>query len=247
MLLTAVFTGPVVRAETIEVANTDSIVTESLELYDEFEDEFELESSATQVFDPLRRYNLFVFRVNRWMYLWVIRPVAKGYACLLPEEVRVPIGRALRNLRTPASAVNALFQLEFKKAGTELGRFLINSTVGILGLFDPAGEHLKWYPAKEDFGLTLGRYGVGSGFPIMLPFRGPSNLRDSIVLVPQLLLNPFTYIQNGVFSISVGVANVFNTVSLEYEMIDSLYEEALDPYTFFRDAYQQNRGKRIQE
>jgi len=255
ILLAGVIAAPVIRAETIEVANGDSTVADSLEQHeefddefdDEFEDEFKSGSSSSQAFDPLRRYNLFMFRINDWMYLWIIRPVAKGYACLLPEGVRVPVGRALRNLRTPVSAVNALLQLEFKKAGTELGRFLINSTVGILGLFDPAASQLKWYPANEDFGLTLGHYGMGSGFPIVLPFLGPSNLRDSIALVPNLLLNPFSYIRNVIFSISVGVADVFNAVSLEYEMIDSLKAEALDPYTFFRDAYQQNRDNRIQE
>jgi phospholipid-binding lipoprotein MlaA len=251
LLLVGAIAIPMTGAETIEEDSSETGGVESSEQHqyfdDEFDDEFESGSSGGQVFDPLRRYNLFMFRINDWMYVWIIRPVAKGYACLLPERVRVPIGRALRNLRAPVSAVNAVLQFEFKKAGTELGRFLINSTIGILGLFDSAAKHLKWYPANEDFGLTLGHYGIGSGFPLVLPFLEPSNLRDSIALIPNLLLNPFSYIRNVIFSISVGVADVFNTVSLEYEMIDNLRREALDPYSFFRDAHQQNRDKRIQE
>lgn len=233
---------------------TAGAVLEEVDEFVDFEDfeevgdeDSDAAESSGDVSDPLQAYNVFMYRFNDWLYVWILRPVAKAYAWVLPERVRVSIGRALQNLRTPVSFVNAVLQLEFRKAGRELGRFVINSTVGLLGFFDPAAKYLKWYPANEDFGLTLGHYGVGDGFPLVLPFLGPSNPRDSIALVPQLLLNPLTYVRNISLSLGVGAADLFNTLSLSYELLDEPRENALDPYTYFRDAYKQNRDKRIKD
>ncbi|MBI4248729.1 MAG: VacJ family lipoprotein [Elusimicrobia bacterium] len=205
------------------------------------------EGPAKKVFDPLSGYNRFMFHFNDKAYLWVWKPSAKVYAKAVPESARVAITRAFDNCAFPARFGNSLFQLKFKKAGTELGRFLVNSTAGIGGLFDPADKLLGWRRGDEDFGQTLGAYRVGEGFPIVLPLLGPSNLRDALGIIPDFLMNPISYFLSTETGVGIRTGDIFNRSSLHLEEYESFKKDALDPYTFFREAYQQNRQKRIQE
>ncbi len=214
--------------------------------FDEFDDFGDEE--AEEVYDPLSGFNRVMFTFNDKVYLWVWNPVAKGWRFIVPQPARVAVDRAFKNLLTPPRLINSLLQLEFGKAGTEFGRLLVNSTLGIGGLFDPADAWFGWRaPSPEDFGQTLATYGVGTGFPLVLPFLGPSNLRDGFGLIPDGFMNPVFYFTEGYEGTAIWVGDSLNRTSLHIGEYESLKADALDPYTLFRDAYQQNRLKKIEE
>ena len=200
-----------------------------------------------RAFDPLRGYNRLAFKFNDKFYFWVAKPLTKGYGFVVPKPARASVSRAFHNLHFPLRLVNNLLQLKFRKAGTETGRFLINSTAGIGGLFDPAEKWVGWRPADEDFGQTFGHYGVGDGFPIVLPLLGQTNLRDGLGVIPSFLLNPVWYVADFKTNFAVTSGEQFNFVSLHIGEYESIKKDALDPYTFIRDAYKQNREKKIRE
>ena len=214
--------------------------------FDEFEDEFGVEE-AKDVFDPLSGYNRLMTGFNDKAYFWVVKPVARGYRYIVPEPARLSVGRFFNNLLFPVRFVNNLLQLKFKGAGVELSRFCVNSTVGILGLADPAKEWLELEPYPEDFGQTLGFYGVGGGFHIVLPFLGPSNARDLVSMVPDYLVNPVQIIETDLDEFAVRSYDIMNDTSLHIGEYESLRNDALDLYTFLRDAYEQNRKKKIED
>lgn len=221
---------------------------EDAEEFDEFGDEFGDEVEDDEVFDPLSGFNRGIYHFNDKFYFWVWRPAAKGYRFIVPEPVRVAIDRAHKNFRTPIRFANSLFQLKFKKAGSELGRLIVNSTIGIGGLFDPADAFFDWRPpGPEDFGQTLAYYGVGDGFPIVLPFLGPSNLRDGLGMIPDSFSHPIVYFVPVWVTVSIVADDKFNYSSLHLGEYESFKNDALDPYTFFRDIYKQNREKKIAE
>jgi len=223
---------------------------------DEFADEFDENESLDDIFDPLESYNRFMTAFNDTLFDYVLDPIVlRGYNFIFPESVRVSINNFFNNLYYPVSLVNNLLQLKFEAAGIETGRFIVNSTFGFAGLFDPAREGLGLEPHKEDLGQTLGYYGVGSGFPIVLPFFGPSNLRDLTGDLLDFYVNP-TYFVNGrsynlvhntTESWGVTVYKEFNKISLYAKEYKQLRKDALDLYPFMRDAYEQNRNKLISE
>jgi phospholipid-binding lipoprotein MlaA len=218
-------------------------------------DEFGTQEEAVSkpVFDPLRGYNRVMFKFNDKMYYWVLKPVSKGYGKVVPEPVRLSFKRFFHNIRFPIRFVNNILQIKMKGSGRELARFVTNSTLGLLGFFDPARAWWGIEPSEEDFGQTLGHYGVGGGFPIVLPFLGPSNLRDALSLYPDYYLDPIAYTPHDekVFFnttyIAVGAAQIINDTSLRLGTYENIKKNALDPYTFVRDAYKQNRDKKIKE
>lgn len=215
--------------------------------FDEFEGAVSTKA-APAVFDPIRGYNRAVFVFNDKFYFWLAKPIAKGYAFILPKTVRVGINRGYHNFRFPMRFANCILQFKAKKAGKELGRFVVNSTLGIGGLFDPADKWFKWRrPGDEDFGQTLAFYGVGDGFPLVLPLLGQSNLRDTVGLAPGYLVNPLHYLADWETNVAVGTGEELNYISLHLGDYESIKKDALDPYSFIRDAYKQNRDKKIKE
>jgi len=229
--------------------STDKLALEKESLEDEFSDEFDTEEK--EVFDPLENYNRWMTSVNDTFYLQVFNPISKGYAYVIPKPARIGVSNALDNLKFPLRFTNNLLQFKFDSGMKELGRFMINSTVGILGLIDVA-QMGGVEPQKEDFGQTLGYYGVGSGFHVVLPFLGPSNLRDAIGLSVDGLVSPLS---NGSIPYqipknlaqSVGTSALYytNKNSLNLGKYENLKKDALDQYTFFRDSYEQMRTKEI--
>lgn len=216
------------------------------EFDDEFEDEF-ADKEALRPSDPLRPYNRFMFSVNDRLYFWVMKPVAVGYSKVVPERGRIAISRFFKNITFPIRFVNNVLQLKFKNAGVECARFGVNTTVGVLGLGDPARSRLGLTPRREDFGQTLGHYGVGSGFHLVLPVLGPSNLRDAVGRVPDCFLNPINYVDPIEAAVMINAYGKENYTSLHIGEYESLKRDALDPYTFIRDAYEQNREKAVRE
>ena len=210
------------------------------------EDEFD-ENESTQVFDPLSGYNRFMTGVNDKIYFYILKPTAQGYRYVVPEGGRLAVNHFFRNLLMPVRFTNNLLQLKPKEAGVELTRFVVNTTLGFFGFFDPAGEsfHLQAYP--EDFGQTLGHYGVGSGFHVVLPLLGPSNLRDTVGLVPDHFLNPINYLEDSETRIALRAYDQVNRTSLHIGEYESLKKDAVDFYIFLRDGYEQRRNKLIEE
>lgn len=216
------------------------------------EEDFDLEAefaaeSETEIFDPLSGYNRFMTQVNDRLYFWLLKPVAKGYGAVVPEGGRLGIGRFFKNLMMPVRFVNNLLQLKFKRAGTELTRFTLNTTAGVLGFGDPAKKWFALEAYPEDFGQTLGHYGVGGGFHIVLPVLGPSNLRDTVGLVPDYYLTPVGYLDEWEAELAVRSFDEVNHTSLHIGEYESLKKDAIDLYTFLRDAYEQSREKRVEE
>ncbi len=214
--------------------------------FDEFEEEFG-SVGVNPVFDPLSSYNRVVTRFNNGFFDWVLQPVAKGYAFVLPKSGRVAVNRFFKNLFFPIRFANNFLQLKYDKAAIETGRFIVNTTVGLLGFFDPADAWLKLKPHPEDFGQTLGFYGVGSGFHIVVPFLGPSNLRDLVGTIPDVYAVPLTYLDPVEAAYALETYRRLNDASLRLGEYESLRKDALDLYTFLRDAYERNREAEIKE
>ncbi|MGI9302932.1 MAG: MlaA family lipoprotein [Gammaproteobacteria bacterium] len=196
--------------------------------------------------DPLEAFNRGMFWFNDKLYSYALKPVAKVYR-VVPEPARVSVSNFFSNLTSPISIVNATLQLKFKDAGVQLGRLVINSTLGIGGLFDPARSEFNLREKDEDFGQTMGRYGVGSGFYLVLPFVGPTSARDAVGSVADGFANPIVYLAEGDAAVIVGARTFrsINSLSLDKDTYESIKAEQLDPYLFVRDAYLQNRAANV--
>lgn len=205
------------------------------------------EPPPATVADPLEPVNRALFAFNDKAYFWVLKPVAQGYRAVVPQDVRVAVRNFFSNLGTPARFANNLLQGKLKGAGTELLRFLLNSTVGMAGLFDPAetGYHIR--KRDEDLGQTLGRYGLGQGFYIVWPILGPSTGRDTVGLAGDSFLDPVNYLRDQWAAVGVKAFKSENEVSLSIGDYEDLKKSSLDPYAAVRDAYVQNRAKKVRE
>jgi phospholipid-binding lipoprotein MlaA len=215
--------------------------------YYEWADDLEEEESAPQIRDPLERFNRGVFVFNDFFYFKALKPVARGYRFIVPEPARIGVKNFFYNLGFPVRFVNYILQIKFQRAGQDTCRFILNSTAGILGFFNPA-QRCPWLnQPPEDTGQTLGTWSIGNGFYIVWPLLGPSTLRDSVGLVGDYFLQPVSYVRP--FYISMGVRSYesVNDTSLSIGEYESLKESALDPYTALKDAYMQYREKAVQE
>ncbi len=219
---------------------------EDADFADGLEDEF-AEQTEEDVFDPLSGYNRVMTQVNDKLYFWVLKPVAKGYQKVVPTGARRAVVRFFNNLLFPVRFVNNSLQLKFRQAGIELGRFCVNTTAGVLGFGDPAKRWFGWEAQPEDFGQTLGHYGVGGGFHVVLPLLGPSNLRDMAGLIPDYILDPVSQVEGDSSELAVRSYERINHTSLHIGEYESLKKDAVDLYPFLRDTYEQNRKKKIEE
>lgn len=209
-----------------------------------WDDEWEEEAIA----DPLEPINRLFFHFNDKLYYWVLKPVAKVYGTIVPDGLQIAFRNFFENLRTPTRAVNSLLQLQVKDSSVEVARFFINTTIGVLGFADAAKDIWNLESTREDTGQTLGYYGAGGGFYINWPLLGPSNLRDSVGLVGDFYLHPYTYLD--VESEVVAGVQFFervNSTALTMGDYELFTETALDPYTAVKDAYQQYRNGLIKE
>lgn len=200
--------------------------------------------------DPLESINRGVYKFNDVTDKAVFKPVATAYKTVTPSPIRSGVSNFFNNLGSITNILNNLLQFKFANAFSETGRFVINTTFGLAGFIDVAG--MDNIPAhKEDFGQTLGYWGVGSGAYLVLPFIGPSSLRDTTgLIVDTTTTDPITYTRN------IGEIRLHNQlraaqfVDKRTQLLDAkdLVDDAsLDPYAFMRDAYLQRRASLIQD
>ena len=224
---------------------------------EEFEEEFSKQETET-IMDPLSGYNRAMTSFNDTLMMHVFIPIAEAYAYIIPQPLRLGLSNAIDNIHFPIRFANNLLQGKLQNSSDELERFIINSTVGVAGLMDVASDHMSTpIPAHdEDFGQTLGHYGVNSGFHIVLPFFGPSNVRDLVGLTVDAYTSPLVYIENlekykipdnRDHSIAILMGSFINKTSLHLGEYESLREDAIDLYPFFRDTYEQKRDSDIAE
>lgn len=221
-----------------------SVVEE--EEFDEYDDLDDLEEGDLElVADPIAGYNRVMHTVNDRLYFWVLKPVAKGYGVVVPSPVRAGVKNFFYNIKMPIRFLSCILQGKFKAADGEFGRFLVNSTIGVLGFFNPAKNYPELNPLEEDLGQTMGSYNIGNGFYIVWPVFGPSTLRDSVGTLLEWPINPFSYVEPLELSAGLYVFREVNNTSFRIGDYETLKDAALDPYTAFRDAYIQFRNSRI--
>lgn len=222
----------------------DTFAEESVEWLDEF-DETEVQAEP-DVADPLSGFNRVMFHVNDTLYFALLKPVASAYRELFPSPVRTGVYNFFTNLGAPVRFINCLLQGKGEKADAELVRFTMNTTIGVLGFGNPAGKYPELALNDEDMGQTLGSYGLGQGFYLVLPIIGPTTLRDGTGMLGDRLLSPINYIvePRDVQMALWGYDNV-NTLSFRLGDYETLKEAAIDPYEAIRNAYIQNRKTKV--
>lgn len=190
--------------------------------------------------DPWQGVNRVIYDFNDAVDRAITKPLAQGYRAVTPLPVDMGITNFFNNLADVRSAVNNLLQLKPGRAASDVGRVLVNSTIGVAGLFDVASSwNLPRY--NEDFGQTLGYWGVASGPYMVLPLFGPSSVRDTVGLVGDWYADPLTYSNDG--SVAWGL-KALRLVDRRADLLAAsrvLEQAALDPYAFVRDAYLQRR------
>lgn len=191
--------------------------------------------------DPLEGLNRITFAVNDVLDLFVLRPIAALYGFVTPQPMKDAIWRAFTNLGAPVVLANDLLQLDLPGAAETAGRFAVNSTVGVAGLFDVAAR-LGLEKHEADFGQTLFSYGVGPGPYLVLPVLGPSTLRDGTGAGVDVLLNPHTYVFDTGVNLSLRAsAGIVERESLLVSL-EELRRTSVDYYSALRAAYYQNRA-----
>ncbi len=196
--------------------------------------------------DPMESFNRAMYKFNDVVDKALIKPVAKGYRAITPAPVDTGITNFFGNLGDVGSAVNSLLQFKLKQAASDMSRVLVNSTVGLLGFFDIA-SNMNLEKHGEDFGQTLGAWGMGSGPYIVWPFIGSSSGRDSIGMVGDWFTDPVNYVEH------VPTRNTLYGVRAIDRRADLLgasrvmEEAALDEYEFARDAYLQKRNNDVHD
>lgn len=213
----------------------------------------------TEVSDPLEPMNRAIFKFNEKFDKHVFEPAAKGYRWIVPDPIEMLAGNFFSNLNDVVVLTNSILQLNYKSAAATGARIFVNTTFGMFGLLDIASDitaasDVNLNKRNEDFGQTLGRYGLAHGPYIVLPFLGPSSLRDGVGLaVDSFFMDPVTQGVTGIFLRDVGYLNatslrfpvaagrVINTRAQLLDTKKTIDEAALDPYEFMRDAYIQRR------
>jgi len=208
-------------------------------------DSLQEDKEPVRIADPLEPVNRAFFQFNDKLYFWLLKPVARGYAFVAPEDVRISVRNFFVNISAPVRIVNNLLQFKIKGAGSELLRFGVNSTMGILGLFDVAKNELGISMNDEDFGQTLGVWGLGPGIYINWPIIGPSSLRDSVGLAGDYFVEPLNYVNPLVTRIAVKAGDRINSVSLSIGDYEEIKKDAIDPYNAVKDIYYQYRQSKI--
>lgn len=205
------------------------------------------EPNGDDVWDPIEPVNRGMFWFNDKLYFYALKPVAKGYRVVVPEPGRKAVGNVFTNLGAPVRMVNHALQGKLTCTLDELTIFLANSIFGLAGIFDLHADTGK--PSPEDFGQTLGYYGVPAGPYLVFPFVGPRNLRDGVGMAVDGLVEPIPspyYLKlHQAEVIAAAAGEQINALSLDKDSYEAVVRESLDPYVSIRDAYMQNRAAKV--
>lgn len=204
-------------------------------LNDEFSDQIE---------DPFQPLNQVIFSFNYTLDMLVIEPTAYVYKNLTPQVAQDRVKNLFENLASPVTFFNLILQGKFEQAGETLGRFITNTTLGLGGLVDVASE-FGVPQAQTDFGLTLAQYGFGTGPYVVLPVIGPTNFRDMLGKGADFFSDPISRNLKVKINIYLGLGKLVYIRANNYELINSIKYNSLDPYTFMKTVYNQNRENRI--
>jgi len=196
--------------------------------------------------DPIERVNRSFFWFNDKLDTYTLAPIARGWDWLAPDPLQQSISNFFANLRFPVNMVNNVLQGKFGGGAITTGRFVVNSTIGLAGLFDPAA---RWgmTPQPEDFGQTLGRWGTPPGPYLVLPLLGPLNIRDGGGMVVDWGLSVMPFVVNGFVLLGGNVVNTVNTRAGVLQEVDDAKAASLDYYVFVRNAYFQRRQALIRD
>ncbi len=189
--------------------------------------------------DPLERFNRAVFKLNRGVDRAVARPAAKVYVAVTPKPVRAGVSNFMQNIGYPVTIANDLLQGKPLQMTRDLGRLLVNTTLGVGGLFDPATK-MGLVANDEDFGQTLGKWGLHPGPYLMLPLLGPATIRDTFGRAGDVAITPRSYVKDDTTRYAVLALDLVDTRAQLLDA-DATLDSSFDPYGFVRDAYLQRR------
>ena len=212
------------------------------DLFDAFEDDAQ---DASQVADPIYYFNYAMYTVNDRLYFYVLKPLASGYKAVVPTPARRGVRNFFHNLLFPVRFVNNLLQGKLHQASDEIGIFLVNTTAGVLGFNQVAQKHLDMHTKTEDLGQTLGTYHITEGFYLVLPFFGPSTLRDTVGRAGDSFITPLNYAEPWELAWGLRMLNTINQTSFRIGDYEDLKAASLDPYTAMKNAYIQNRRSQV--
>ena len=206
------------------------------------------EVDEPDISDPLEPLNRAVFMFNDKAYFWVLKPVASAYDAVMPWDIRNTVSQFFSNLESPVRLVNCLLQGRFHDAGRVMMRFLLNSTVGVLGLDDFARREAGFEPVHATLGETMYSWGIGDGCYLVIPLMGPTTVRDlGGSLVDGLALTPYyIYIDPWETRAGVYAGKELNTLSMHLGEYEDLKKLSFDPYVAIRNGYFQHRQKLYQ-
>jgi phospholipid-binding lipoprotein MlaA len=193
-------------------------------------------------YDPWEGWNEGAFEFNRRLDRYVLKPVAKGYNFVVPDEIQIMVSNGFDNISFVPRFVNSLLQGKVGGAGRELSRFLINSTAGVGGLFDPAKDVFGILKSREDFGQTLCTWGTGSGPYVIVPFLEPLTVRDGVGKAVDSAMDPLSYFLPLFWDrLGMKVGDIVNERSLNLDLFQGFEESVIDMYSAVRHAYLQRR------
>ncbi len=191
--------------------------------------------------DPLISINRAIFVFNDVAYRYLLIPAGTGYVNIVPDPARRGIRNIFHNIRAPIYAVNNLLQAKPRSTGKNLARFGINTTVGLLGLFDPAKNWFDIPREDTDFDETLAGFGVGYGVYLVLPFFGPSDVRNSLSTFVDYALHPVPHFTDQPLSTAIRGLDYFQEYAPDAEHYRDLHSKFEDPYIFYRNLYLQGK------
>ena len=230
----------------LKMPSSTSIITS--DSFDELEDPFASKSPAPEMLDPFEDYNRFMFDFNEGFYDNVMEPVVRGYRDTVNEDVRVAISNIFDNAMAPLKLVSSFLQGDIDKTGRVIGRTVINTTIGLGGMFDVADKAFDIKDVNEDLDQVLGAYGVPTGPYIVLPLFGPSSVRNVFGRAGGMFLSPTYHFAPGIeVGGSLTVADQINDTSFIVDDIAQIDDSSLDKYESVRDFYSQYRDGLVNE